>query len=96
MSSINDDQQEMKLNTKPAKKLMSETAVQTLFNKICNTVSSIVVAIDLDGNVRGMKSTTDLASKLWKDRPSAVIGVYDENCAFEWLVDDLKHAGVFA
>ena len=75
---------------------MVESAVSIargLIDKAVNTGHSYAVIVK-NGRVKVSRSTTDLVREIFERSPQYVLGIYDQTCPLEWLVDDLNYKAI--
>lgn len=66
---------------------------QSLLDKLCDAKVPLAIFVR-NGMVRTTKVTSALCADMLSKRSKELMGVYDKECKLEWLVDDLKFAGV--
>ncbi len=69
------------------------TIAKSVIDKAVNTGKHYAIFVR-NGQAKVTNTGTDLFREAMQKREADLLGVYDQNCRLEWLVDDLRYKGV--
>lgn len=61
-----------------------------LLNKMLREERTLAVFLDC-GRIRTARPNSPWGSSQIKDRPYSLVGVYNQECELEWLIEDLSY-----